>query len=213
MKTNIWIFAVLSIFTVGSCEAIQTRETESGAKQEQSSKIQATESSPDDADSPTQEQIDKLAKYLTGAKLTGHFTVSGQADKAPRSESYWIDKAEKNPEGDKWTITARIKYGDNDIKVPMVMDIKWAGGTPVITVDQMSIIGMGTFDARVLFRSGLYAGTWRHDEVGGHLFGTVMTAEEQTKEAGQGAEKKPDNGQSVYFPVLPCKETGVAGGN
>ena len=182
------------------------QESKSAVKTDQPAKVLASDNNSEGTDGPTQELVDKLAKYLTGAKLTGHFTVSGQEDKAPNAESYWIDKAEKNPEGDKWTITARIKYGDNDVKVPMVMDIKWAGETPVITVDQMSIVGMGTFDARVLFRGGMYAGTWRHDEVGGHLFGTVMTAEEQAQEADPGAGEKSDGGQPVSVPALPCKE-------
>ena len=33
----------------------------------------------------------------------------------------------------------------------MVMDIKWAGEIPVITVDQMSIVGMGTFEGAFCF--------------------------------------------------------------
>jgi hypothetical protein len=134
-----------------------------------------------DDTAPADDRIERLEKYLTGAELTGQFTVTGQANDAPRGESYLIEKAIKNPDGDLWTITARIRYGTHDVTVPMVMEIKWAGDTPVITVDQLTIPLMGTFDARVLIRGGLYAGTWRHDEVGGHLFGTVTPAGERAE--------------------------------
>jgi|GEM_PF-227602 len=209
MKNRLFFLAVAPLLMCGMIcgPSVGLQDSVTAPKQEPAVATQQP-GAQQTADGPTEEQIANLAKYLTGARLTGHFTVTGNEDAAPRSESYWIDKAEKHPEGDKWTITARIKYGNNDITVPMGMDIQWAGGTPVITVDQLTIIGMGTFDARVLFRGGLYAGTWRHDEVGGHLYGTVTTQEEQTKEA----DGKPDGGQPVSAPVLPCKETGPAGG-
>lgn len=137
------------------------------------------------------DRIARLEKYLTGAELTGQFTVTGRESDAPRGESYLIERAVKNPEGDLWTITARIRYGTHDVTVPMVMEIKWAGDTPVITVDQLVIPLMGTFDARVLIRGGLYAGTWRHDEVGGHLFGTVTPAGERKEEKPADAPGEP----------------------
>lgn len=150
---------------------------------------------------PTAEQIARLEKYLTGSRFTGSFTVTGQEQNAPRAESYWIERAVKNPEGNQWTITARIQYGTHDVKVPMVMEILWAGDTPVITVDKLTIPLMGTFDARVLIRGGQYAGTWRHDEVGGHLFGRITTAEEAAREAaevpaGDGESPAGKDGQS-----------------
>ncbi len=126
------------------------------------------------------DHINKLSEFLSGVKLTGHFTVTGRDLGQLTAEEYYILKAEKLSEGDFWSITARIKYGNNDLTVPLVLDIKWAGNTPVITVDRLTIPGMGTFDARVIIRTDAYAGTWRHDEVGGHLFGTIerLSAEE-----------------------------------
>jgi hypothetical protein len=43
----------------------------------------------------------------------------------------------------------------------------------VITVDSVKIPGLGTFSARVLLDGARYAGTWSHDEKGGHLFGMI----------------------------------------
>jgi hypothetical protein len=136
----------------------------------------------------------KLAAYLTGVKFVGTFTLTGNAERPPEPESYYILSAEKMDDGDWWKLTARIKYATHDLTIPMALEIKWAGETPVITVDQMLVPGLGTFDARVLIRKGSYAGTWAHDEIGGQLFGRLekMTPEElaEVKAAAEQQKKK-----------------------
>ncbi len=124
-------------------------------------------------------RIEKLAKYLTNSRWKGKFTLSN-VDRPPTAETYEITQAEKAENGDYWNLVARIKYADHDVTLPLPpIEIKWAGGTPVITVDQITIPSLGTFDARVLIRGGQYAGTWSHDQVGGHLFGTIEKIEEE----------------------------------
>ncbi len=61
------------------------------------------------------------------------------------------------------------------IKVP----VEWAGKTPVICVTDLEIplVGTGKFGARVLFDGDMYAGTWSHDAVGGHMFGRIVREE------------------------------------
>lgn len=116
---------------------------------------------------------EKFKKLMTGAKLTGLFTVDGKPMKDQAEETYEISKVEKLPEGDMWVITARIKYGKNDATFPVPIEVKWAGSTPVLTLDNMTIPGLGTFGARVVLHQDKYAGTWQHDDVGGHLFGKI----------------------------------------
>jgi hypothetical protein len=123
---------------------------------------------------PSPEAIKKLEKELTGAKMTGQFTVMGKMkDDKLSKEEYTIESAKKLDEGDLWLIKARIKYGDKDSVFPVPVEIKWAGDTPVITLDKVAIPGLGTFSSRVIIYDGKYAGTWQHDQVGGHLFGTI----------------------------------------
>jgi len=144
-------------------QATQNQEPEQTATSEQTAALHA-----------------KLAKYLSGTKWTGQFTVAGK-DK-PSTEHYEILSAEKNEVGDFWNLVARIKYGDHDQTLPLPpIEIKFADKTPVITIDKVTFPGFGTFDARVLIRQGKYAGTWAHSGgKGGHLFGTIepMDAEE-----------------------------------
>ena len=114
-----------------------------------------------------------LAAYLTGTKFVGKFTVDGKEDEQPKTEEYTISKCEKLDQPDMYRLTARIKYGEVDNEIPLELKILWSGNTPVITLDSFWIPGLGTFDARVLIHSGRYAGTWQHDEVGGHMFGAI----------------------------------------
>src|SRR5947207_1371495 len=87
----------------------------------------------------------RFAQTLTGATLAGRFTIDGKPEGPnPHTDRYEIDKAEK-VEGDRWMITARIKYGKNDVKIPVPIDVLWAGDTPVITLTKATIPGLGTF--------------------------------------------------------------------
>ncbi|MBX3418172.1 MAG: hypothetical protein KF851_11260 [Pirellulaceae bacterium] len=155
----------------------------------------AAVASPSPSGSATDEQIKAFSEALNEVKFIGNFSVHGR-DQAPLGkEEYFILSAVKLPEADRWVITARIKYGNTDMTVPMTMDVKWADETPVITVDNMTIPGYGTFDARVLVHDGQYAGTWRHGEVGGHLMGRIekLTPDELAElKKNIGRRKKSD---------------------
>ncbi len=124
-------------------------------------------------DAETQARYDGFSELLTGAKFTGSFTVTGQALDDLTSEEYHIKSVQKMPEGDMWLFVARIKYSDHDVSVPLPLEVKWAGDTPIITLTDFSFLGMGPFSSRVVIYNGKYAGTWSHGDVGGHLFGTI----------------------------------------
>ncbi len=123
-----------------------------------------------------QARFAKFEKLLTGSKFQGSFTLDGKPLKDLNEETYEIEKVAKMPEEDLWSITARIKYGNKDYKVPVPIYVKWAGETPVLTMDKMTIPGYGTFSARVVLHVDKYAGTWQHDDKGGHLFGHIELA-------------------------------------
>jgi hypothetical protein len=133
--------------------------------------------------SPSEEERNAaLEQSLSGAALVGHFTVTGRGEMRPREERYELSSV-KHLEGDIWLITARIKYGENDVELPLPLPIKWAGDTPVITVDEFAFPGLGTYTARVMIYQDHYAGFWSGKDHGGHLFGRV----ERPKEDGAAA--------------------------
>lgn len=126
-------------------------------------------------------RFENLEKMLTRVKLVGHFTIDGKPMNDLHEETYEIRSAKKLPDGNLWALTARIKYGKHDLTLPMALGIEWAADTPVITLDQLALPGLGTFSARVVFHDKKYAGTWTHDNVGGHLFGRIEPMEVESK--------------------------------
>src|SRR4051812_47966301 len=99
-------------------------------------------------------------KSLTNATFTGRWTPIKDGALAPeKDESYHIVDVARG-EGDSWTINARMKYGQQEIVAPIPVQVKWAGDTAVIIVDNLTIPGGGTYNARVLVFKNTYAGTW-----------------------------------------------------
>ncbi len=133
----------------------------------------------------------RFAKYMSGVKFIGQFTIldaDGRGGRMPEEE-YTIRKCEKLPQGDLFRFTARIRYGDTDTEIPMDLPVKWAGRTPVITLEKLWIPGLGTFSSRVVINGNRYAGTWDHGPKGGHLFGRIERIEEtDSAPAGEAAE-------------------------
>ena len=118
-----------------------------------------------------------FTKAMTNVKLVGRFTIAGDDDKDPIRDEYTISSVVKVGEADLWIVSARIRYGSVDLTVPVPVEVKWAGKTPVITLDSVTIPGLGTFSSRVVIDGPLYAGTWQHDAVGGHMFGKIVPVE------------------------------------
>ena len=139
---------------------------------------QAPKSQNGDKQKPSQEELEKqFSERMAHSVMVGRFTVEGK-DNVPKPERYEIESVTKTKD-DYWTFLARIKYGKVDAKVPITVKILWAGDTPVVSLTDLTIPGMGTFTARVLFYEDRYAGTWQHGEVGGNLFGRIEKAKSE----------------------------------
>ena len=114
----------------------------------------------------------KFQESLRGVTLVGYSTrlhksgVSGE-------ERYVIEKVSKMT-GDLWLFRARLRFGGHDLAVPLPITVKWAGDTPVITLTDVSIPGLGSYTARVLIYRDQYAGTWSGKNEGGQMFGRVV---------------------------------------
>jgi hypothetical protein len=114
----------------------------------------------------------KFQDTMSGVTLVGYSTrldkpgVSGE-------ERYVIEKVSKMT-GDIWLFRARMRFGSHDLALPLPISVKWAGDTPVITLTDVSIPGLGTFTARVLIYRDQYAGTWSGKNEGGQMFGKVV---------------------------------------
>jgi hypothetical protein len=128
---------------------------------------------------PDREQLERrFAETMSGATLVGHFTTAGKESETPKAERYTLGKVSKLKD-DLWQFETRIQYGDHDLKVPLAINVLWAGDTPVISLTKLAIPGLGTFTARVLVYEDQYAGTWSAGDHGGHLFGKLERAKEK----------------------------------
>lgn len=124
------------------------------------------------ADGGLNEAEQAFVDLLTKATMVGRFSIDGR-ETPPKEERYEISQVQKLG-GEKWLVTARIKYGQHDIDVPVAVQVHWAGDTPVLSVTDISIPGLGEgFTTRVLFYGDRYAGSWYHGKVGGHMWGKI----------------------------------------
>jgi hypothetical protein len=111
-------------------------------------------------------------EMMTNVSLVGQST-SFDREGIAGEEEYVIDKASRIA-GDRWLFQTTMKLGSREILVPIPITILWAGDTPVITLTDLSIPGMGTYSARVLLFRDHYSGTWTGADGGGHVFGRIV---------------------------------------
>jgi hypothetical protein len=122
----------------------------------------------------------KFAESLSGATLDGYFTETPGDEGKPKPSKYVINKVSKIA-GDLWLFEARIKYNDHDVTIPVPLAVRWAGDTPVITLDSASVSGFGSFTARVLIHDDSFAGMWSGGSHRGELYGRVVKESEKEK--------------------------------
>ena len=125
--------------------------------------------------SAQKEREQKLHAMLEGASLVGQFSVVGTPGAAPppQPEQYAVSRLERDAEG-RWVFNVSMSYAAQQHTMPVPVTIEWAGDTPMITMTEQTIPGLGTFSARVLLYDGLYAGTWKHGQFGGHMWGKIQ---------------------------------------
>lgn len=114
----------------------------------------------------------KFARTMTNAVLVGHWTLDGD-NKPPREERYTISSVMKL-RGSLWLFNAHIQFGSKDVIVPLIIPVEWAGDTPIISVTDMGVPGIGKYTARVVIYEDRYAGIWSGSPThGGSLFGRI----------------------------------------
>jgi hypothetical protein len=153
-----------------------------------SSSSRAQESKPADSKPPaaapavklTQEELEaKFKATLTKATMSGRWCGIKDGKLTPEKEDKYTIVSVNKLGGEAWIINARIQYGEKDFTVPVPVQVKWAGDTPVITVDGMTMPGGKTaYSARVLVYDKTYAGTWSGGDHGGLMNGVITNEKE-----------------------------------
>jgi len=179
---------VASIFLLGAFDWALADEP----KQDQKQAPAAQEKAPQ---LPAKEELEKrFSEMLSGVTLKGRFT-SVRNDTAPQHEDqYDIQSVTKVPGSEYWLFQVRIKYGDHDASLPLPLRVVWAGDTPVITLDNMTVPGFGAFTARVMIFEGRYTGIWDGAGHGGVMVGTI--AKQQAAPAASAAPAPAASGSA-----------------
>jgi hypothetical protein len=122
---------------------------------------------------PTQTDLEAaFTARFTNVVLAGQYTMGNSP---PKTDRYTIVSARKLKD-DNWLFQARIQFAGKDITIPMIIPVKWAGDTPVISVTDLGFPGLGNYTARVMIYGDQYAGTWQdttNKAHGGHLWGKL----------------------------------------
>lgn len=148
---------------------------------------------------PSQDELEReFQRSLSGVALVGTFRMIGKGlnrDETrlsePIDERYVISEVSKIVD-DSWMIKARIQYADRDVEVPVVVRVAWAGDTPVITLDNVSIPLVGTYSARVMIYRGFYSGCWFGAGYGGIMSGQIMPLNSPPGEPAPSSTKTPE---------------------
>jgi hypothetical protein len=113
-----------------------------------------------------------LQERMRNVTLVGYSTRTNK-EGTFGPEKYKIESIRK-VSGDTWLFQTRLRYDGKDLPVPIPVTLKWAGDTPVITLTDLTIPGVGTWTARVLLYRDQYAGTWSGKTHGGQMFGKIV---------------------------------------
>ena len=152
------------------------------SKPDPSAKAQASATKPPADPKPKLSQEELEAKFkatLTKATLSGRWCGIKEGKLTPEQEDKYTIVSVNKLGGEVWVFNARIQYGEKDFTVPLPVQVKWAGDTPVITVDDMAMPGGKTaYSARVLIFDQTYAGTWSGGDHGGLMHGIITHEKE-----------------------------------
>jgi len=120
----------------------------------------------------------KFKATLTKATFSGRWCGIKDGKLTPEKEDKYTIVGVTKLGGEMWIINARIQYGEKDFVAPIPVQVKWAGDTPVITLDNVGIPGGNTYSARVLIYNKTYAGTWSGGDHAGLLNGVITNETE-----------------------------------
>lgn len=132
------------------------------------------------ADPATLSDLERdFAERMRNVVLEGHFTFEGTERRDGNPERYEISRVTKL-DGDRWRFDVHLTYLSVDATLPVVVPVLWAGDTPMVSITDFTIPGLGEeFGARVVFYDERYAGTWDHGPYGGVMYGTIQSMDEE----------------------------------
>src|SRR5262249_35079535 len=117
---------------------------------------------------------ERFKTLLTKASLSGRWAPlkDGELGEEKSGDKYGIVSVVKR-DGDNWIVNAKLKYREQELVLPIPVQVKFAGDAAILVVDKLAIPGGGTYSARLMFYERTYSGTWMGGRGGGMLYGTI----------------------------------------
>src|SRR5688572_29366180 len=81
----------------------------------------------------------EFTEKMTNVVMNGQYTVG---NKPPKADKYTIISVQKLA-GDNWLFRAQVHFYEKSFVMPMIVPIKWAGDTAVISVTDFGLPGFG----------------------------------------------------------------------
>ena len=183
MKTNSATPILLSIMTAISLNLNQRSSAQAPTpaspgkvgEKEAPQKAAATPKPDSAAQKPLPADPEERFKTLfTKAYLSGRWAPlkDGALGEERSGDKYQIVSVTKGS-GDNWTVNAKMKYRDQEIVMPIPVQMKFAGDTAILVVENLAIPNGGTYTARLLIYERTYSGTWKGQRGGGMLYGVI----------------------------------------
>jgi hypothetical protein len=131
-----------------------------------------------DASLPTDPE-ERFKALLTNASLSGRWAPlkDGELGEEKGGDKYTVVSATKLA-GERWIISARMKYRSHEFVLPIPVRVHFAGDTAILSVDTLTIPGGGSYSARVMFHERTYSGVWTGGRDGGMIYGTITNVGE-----------------------------------
>ena len=174
MKTITLLVSLIATITV----AQDTKKTDAAAATEIKPKETPAPGSGEKSRPNTEELEAKFKLALTKATFSGRWCGIQEGKLTPEKEDKYTIVGLTKLGGEMWIINARIQYGEKDFVAPIPVQVKWAGDTPVITLDNVGLPGGNSYSARVLIYNKTYAGTWSGGDHAGLLNGVITNEKE-----------------------------------
>lgn len=134
---------------------------------------------------PSLEELEaSFKKTFTKATMSGRWSSLEEGRLGPeKKDRYTINSVSKVGK-DVWLMNARVDYRGKELTIPVPVQVKWAGDTAVIVVDNFAMPGSdNAYSARVLVYNNTYSGHWSGEDVGGMLYGVItQNGDDQSKQ-------------------------------
>jgi hypothetical protein len=174
MKNKSLPLFLLLFIALAKFAAFGQDQTKAG--QEKESKAEPAASAQKELPADPEERFKLL---FTKSYLSGRWAPlkDGALGEEKAGDKYYIVSAIKGT-GDNWTVNARMKYRDQEITMPIPVQMRFTGDVAILEVNNLAIPGGGTYTARLLIYERTYSGTWKGQRGGGMLYGTITNEAE-----------------------------------